>query len=244
MLSAPHLKKAIEDLYRVFSKYPLQAEVHACPCCHDKEDEKKIHSKPLHRLTAEDLEKFAMDALYTWGTPDDFRHFLPRLFELLTIAERFEVGYANAEIVFNKLTYAEWRSWAPDEQKAIQRFFHALWESALDTKPQDFYTAGIETVICAIAQAENDLAFYLDEWLSANTLNACHNLVLMITRSGILSRKRYSSNAFWEQRKDQCDQLSKWLHAGRVKKKLLHALEIWPEEKFAGEMEQAVALLP
>lgn len=238
------LQRAIERLYRVFAQYPLADEVSACPCCHSPADEKKIHSRLLHQLTPEDLQVYAMDSLYTWGGVDDFRHFLPRLFELAVSGDWFGIGYANIEVLLGKLTYAEWRTWPAVEQKTIKEFLHSFWRAALDTPPENLgwgCEGEIETVICAIAGAEHDLAGYFQQWLKANSLPAFQHLVLIITQAGVLSKKG-RPNAFWE--RNQLDQLRKWLQAGKVRKKLLHSLELWPDIPFAAEAELAIALLP
>lgn len=238
------LQRAIEGLYRVFAQYPLAREVPACPCCHNPADEKKIHASPLHQLTAEHLEAYAMDSLYTWGGVDDFRHFLPRLFELAVTSDWFGIGCAGIETLFSKLTYAEWRTWPTTEQKVITEFLHSFWRAALDTPPESLgwgCEGEIETVICAIAGAEHDLSWYFHQWLGANGLHAFHHLVLIITRAGVLSKKG-RPNAFWK--RYQLDQLRKWLQAGKVRKKLLHNLELLPDIPFAAEAELAIALLP
>lgn len=84
MLQTPELNKAIENLYRVFQHYELRNDTDACTCHHTPEDERRIHRAPLNQLSCHDLQGYAMDAIYTWGTGDDFKHFIPRLFELLT----------------------------------------------------------------------------------------------------------------------------------------------------------------
>lgn len=48
-----------------------------------------------------------MDAVYTWGTADDFKHFLPRLFELLVTDSD---AFVDTAAVFAKLNYESWSS--------------------------------------------------------------------------------------------------------------------------------------
>ncbi len=57
---------------------------------HSPEDEKRLHKTSLRELNAKDLELYATDALFVWGNVDDFRHFLPRIFELaVTYGQEF-----------------------------------------------------------------------------------------------------------------------------------------------------------
>jgi hypothetical protein len=102
------LQATIEGLYAVFASYPLRPQVVGCPCCVSAEDEARLHSKPLRELEIADLEKYASHALLTWGDEDDFRHFLPRLFEL---ADLEHLSSSDLHIIFGKLRHAGWRAW-------------------------------------------------------------------------------------------------------------------------------------
>src|SRR5262249_5780030 len=124
MQETPELRKTIENLYSTFAGYCLRDDTNACPCCHSPGDEKRLHRSSLRKLDAGDLELYANDALLVWGDVDDFKHFLPRIFELVVTNGR---EFADQPIVFKKLYHAEWRYWPQAEQLAIEHFFRALW---------------------------------------------------------------------------------------------------------------------
>jgi hypothetical protein len=63
------------------------------------------------------------DALFVWGNVDDYKHFLPRIFELAVARES---EFVDEAIVFNKLHHGEWRSWPDAEQQAVEHFFETL----------------------------------------------------------------------------------------------------------------------
>ena len=77
------LEIAVEKLYKVFSRYSLRRHVEGCPCCVHEEDKRALESKPLQNLSAAELGRYSFKAMTTWGDKDDFRHFLPRIFELM-----------------------------------------------------------------------------------------------------------------------------------------------------------------
>src|SRR5262245_49491056 len=129
------LAAAIERLYAAFQHYPLPATNYPCPCCHSVGAERPLYSRPLRHLSPEDLERYAIDALLTWGGLNEFRHFLPRIFEIAATAERF--AFADPEIVFSKLHHGEWRTWPQAEQEAIQAFLLAVWRAALAQPPPE-----------------------------------------------------------------------------------------------------------
>jgi len=150
------LQAAIDGLYQAFASYPLRPHVVGCACCVSPEDEARLHARPLRELTVDDLDEYASAALLTWGDEDDFRHFLPRLFELATF-ERF--GPIDLEIVVKKLGYAGWRTWPGGEQATVEAYLSALWRYVLvccgPFTSQSQWTA--DECLCSIAQAIDGL---------------------------------------------------------------------------------------
>lgn len=128
------LSERIEDLYRVFEKYPLRANIAGCPHCDLGAAEDALHSRALRDLSWEDIQDFSFKAMTTFGDLDDYRHFLPRILELLA------VDYANEPYgvhhVFSKLDYGNWRNWPADEQRTV-RLFVAAWLQTLDSNERD-----------------------------------------------------------------------------------------------------------
>lgn len=55
----------------------------SCPCCRGPEKVRPLYDRPLRQLMPEDLHFYAFCAMTTMGDVEDFRHFLPRIFELL-----------------------------------------------------------------------------------------------------------------------------------------------------------------
>ena len=121
------LQNSIEDLYRVFAKYPLKPRIGGCSCCATDEVNRDLHSKPLRELPSDVLSIYGFKAMTTIGDAEDFRHFLPRLFEILVLDE---FGY-NEETLFRKLDYAGWQNWDHEERATIEDFFVALFRTAV-----------------------------------------------------------------------------------------------------------------
>lgn len=111
------LLAAVERLYSTFNRYPPRMTVDGCPHCVSSADNDCIHAAPLRQLTETQLERYAFKAITTWGTVDDFRHFLPRIFELLATAPH---DWVDPEVVFGKLPYCDFRSWPIAEQQVIE----------------------------------------------------------------------------------------------------------------------------
>jgi hypothetical protein len=248
MLQTPALAAAIETLYRTFRRYELRSNTGACSCHHTEQDELRIHSKPLNKLSESDLRQYAMDAIYIWGTGEDFKHFIPRLFELLTVASDPADKFAHPADVFTKLNYdswcsTHWRTWPEEEQSAIEDYFAAVWDAVLNSNLEDLPFDGAHAWIEAIAQAEHDLSNYLDHWMAAPSPNAHRNLALMIVQGGLPNTKS-PSGGYWAGHREQWQQLNDWLRHPEVKQKLSNAFEKWSESSFAGELMDAAVLLP
>jgi hypothetical protein len=203
------LTDATEDLYRVFARYKLAPRVDGCSHCVSDTDELRLHSAPLRELRCEDLERFAFKAMTTWGSADDFRHFLPRLFELVAQASDCRT---DVEVVIGKLNYGEWHHWPTEEQAAVRSFLRAMWLDVLGRFP---HPLDADTCLCAIGQAEDDLSWYLAAWKIADSESAACHFAMFIDQNApgrqITPHHPWKlRNAFWADRSSQARQVMDW----------------------------------
>jgi hypothetical protein len=204
------LRAAIEQLYRTFARYPLRKRVVGCEHCVFPDDHERLHSKPLRELTGADLEKYSWKAMTTWGYEDDFRHFLPRLFELVA----FENSLAAPEVVIGKLAYSGWRDWPVAEQKAVEGYLLALWPYVLTLTPYAAPQAwGPEECLCSVAQVLDDLRPLLDRWQQNTSETALQHLaVLLDSNAGsLIGEPRSLEDGWWSERQSQMQQVIDWL---------------------------------
>ncbi|MFG2087082.1 hypothetical protein [Spirillospora sp. NPDC048824] len=195
------------DLYAAFADVPRPAELHGCPCCVAADEGRPLLAAPLRDLTAEDLARYAAKALNTWGGPQEFRYFTPRLLEL---AADDAFGWPDAEIVFIKLGEAGWRDWP--QRDAIVDFLHAYWTRTLASFPG---CPSADTALCALGGAGPDMEPFLDEWgrlTSEQAIRHLHEFVSldMVWRHG---RPRLG-NAFWDTSSRAYRQVIAWLTGG------------------------------
>ena len=120
MQETSELRTVIESLYEIFATYPLRADTNACACCHSAYDEQRLHMKPLRKLNADDLRQYAGDALFVWGEVDDFKHFLPRIFEL-------EVAHGDSFVdpqppEFNVMEIEDWLCGIAQAEAQLSRY--------------------------------------------------------------------------------------------------------------------------
>lgn len=111
------MKKIVQPVYDVFSRYKISQPIETCPCCYSEE----IHilsTKYLIYLTVEDIGIYPHKALTTWGGQEDFKYLLPRMLEL----EVYKSPYAFHYIP-SKLGRAEFNDWPKIERTTLETFF-------------------------------------------------------------------------------------------------------------------------
>jgi hypothetical protein len=209
------LRDAIEKLYDVFAVYPLKAPIIGCSHCTTPDEYARLESKPLRELTTDDLGKYAFNVLYTCGSIDDFKHFLPRLFEL--IAWHGDVGFTDPQIVFGKLPYSisKGETWSDAEQRAIESFCLAWWRATLDNyedrgEPSD---AAI-SCLTSIGRIIDDLGDYLRIWREDRSVSALRHLADFAFWRVFSDNHQLNNgnlSAYWERNSSQSQQVIGWL---------------------------------
>lgn len=194
------LETSIEELYTIFSFYPFRSTMNGCPCCVSKTDKEKIHTKQLRQLDGEDLSRYAFKAMTTWGDTNDFKHYLPRIFELLATTDFI----VDTFVVLGKLDYGKWTTWPIEEQKAIQRFLFAWWVDTVENK--NYFDLEIFVEIYKLMDNINQL---LDKWVITFDNNSFKNLINLLDDYylDLIS----NGNQFKELDKSSIDALLAWL---------------------------------
>jgi len=213
----PSLPDAIAKLYRTFAQYRLGEDFTGCAHCVDPRDSARLSATPLVDLKLSDLDNYAFKAMTTWGTPQDFKHFLPRLFELA--AENTD-GFLSFEVLFSKLDYAKWEGWPSSESDAVNEYLFAFWHHVLDTHSEehDF----ICTVLCALANARSSVKNDLNAWLNHATPTAyIHLACFVVVNLPSLHQHFKLDNPHWKERRTQHQEVVSWLATPAV----LHYLE-------------------
>lgn len=215
MRQTAELRSAIEELYSAFAGYLLREDTEACPCCHTAQDEQRLHRKELRELDTEYLLKYSFDALFVWGGVDDFKHFLPRIFELITThPDQFEIP-----VVLHKLHHGQWKDWPKPEHLAARSFLAAVWRCVVDGPSHEFYGMEVEDWLCGIAQAEESLSPYLDAWMVTDSENARLNLARFIAETDF-GDPDPRPTAYWETRAESFKQIAVWVRGDAVKARI------------------------
>lgn len=201
------VENAVEALYAAFGRYQ-GTHVEGCPHCVSFEDSASLRRAPLRQLGGE-LHRYLFKAMTTWGTEDDFKHFLPRLLELFASS-------SDAWLLCDKLAYARWRSWPETEQRAVEGYLRALWRATftIDEPPLPG-----DTLLDTMATLDLDLAPYdlrkrLETWRSAGSRESARYLAHFILDHGMAlfwPSPPQGRLTLWQMRRDIADDVCTWL---------------------------------
>jgi hypothetical protein len=174
-----------------------------CPCCVSDGDKEKLHTKELRLLEESDISKYAFKALTTWGDTDDFKHYLPRIFELLSTTN-FAV---DTFVVLRKLNYAHWTTWPDAEQKSIHIFLLAWWKDIIENRYFD------QEAFIEIHKLVGNIEPLLDRWKITFTNRTFENYIdfLYDHFNDLKNKKR----AFKDLDGNSIEKLLQWLLEGK-----------------------------
>ena len=233
------LRKAIDELYRVFASYNRPAWFVGCPCCWNEATTDPVAelgaripgpggNRPLRELTNSELVEVAGNVPHLGGDVDVLRHYLPRVYEL-AVSEGF--GWPDFEPLVERLTYGNdrggipWSTWPIEEQVAIQHFLNETWVTVLREPPGDL---NADTVLCGIGLTGHDVGPLLDKWLKFDEPFATQHLADFLKWNTELSNGRLA-NAFWGSRSEPGDgnirKIVRWASASKTLQAVLEGFE-------------------
>ena len=105
-----------EALAEAFSRLLKPVKLEGCPCCTDDTVGKRLREGSGWSASTRDLDHYAPKAMTTWGSVNDFKHFLPAIFER-SLGGQLGTPF---EIVLGKLGYGEFEN-RPEHEKAAVR---------------------------------------------------------------------------------------------------------------------------
>lgn len=184
----------IENLYSVFEKYTTNGINH-CDCgCIDEQEVKKLYSKQLRELIEDDLVYYHGSALYTWGEIEHYKHFLPRICELITKNRQY--SFVDIGEIYSKLEHSEWQNWNETEINAIKEYVIFDWIELVNNSKSEINIHILENYANYIEVAE-----LTKNWNLINSQNGLRNFVYFfyvngteIMNRGIkINEKKYSN---------------------------------------------------
>jgi hypothetical protein len=146
---------SIENLYKVFSRYNISENFkdRCCNCCITDKEIKLLLSKQVKNISEDDLGHFMRSAITTYGDENDYKHFLPRILELL----KFNDNLIDDFLTFEKLNYTNWKSWNKKEIIVVESYFLSLWIDVLKSNSDNQYFENVFTLLLVYIETERVL---------------------------------------------------------------------------------------
>lgn len=233
----PQLAAAVDKLYQVFSKYAGNPHMEGSLYYGDLETwNAELFSKPLQALAASDLNRFTGKAMTTWGTVDDFKHFLPRILELTAAWD----APHDVSILFGKLSHGEWHSWAETEQASIREYMLALWETLLQDGSGEAASI-FQEYFSVLGNHYPGLTELLETWERHTSKTAIKRLANFVFEE----RHNLFDKGFLRgfDKPDKLSELKRWLLSDRVLEKLEKAYMDAPGDEDAETISWAEKML-
>tara|TARA_Y100001934_G_C12149339_1_gene676500 strand:- start:179 stop:922 length:744 start_codon:yes stop_codon:yes gene_type:complete len=231
------LKHNIEDLYKIFAKYGA-TDMTGSPLYEDLPKwNREILAKPLRELDEDDLSRFTGKAITTWGSATDYKHFLPRIFELTA---EFRTPY-EIWIAFDKLNLAEWQNWTEEEQNVVQAFMLALWESILNDN-SDKAAWVFKDYFSAIAHFYPNFTELLDIWIKSDSKAGIKYLSEFIVdeQTTLFDRKKISG---FNDQKENVEEFINWILSDKILNKVQQKYFEFETENFAEKISWAEQII-
>ncbi|WP_157555368.1 hypothetical protein [Nocardia crassostreae] len=137
------------------------------------------HCGPPIRVADHDLFWLSIKLGNTVGDRTDLKALLPLLLERLTTSNELD-----ATIVLGKLPRAQWRTWPPAEQRAIEDYLDAVWNSLLAEFPARLGSlADPAEFLAAVVVANIEPGRFLAVWEATENQPADRHLAALVNQS-------------------------------------------------------------
>ena len=232
------LKNNIKELYETFEKYHSNSNMNGSPNYDDLNKwNDELFSKSLTELTEDDLSRFTGKAITTWGNANDYKHFLPRIFELTAeLKTPYEIW-----IAFDKLTLAEWTNWTEKEQKVIHEFMIALWESIVNDISEKAEWE-FKDYFSAIAHFYPNFSDLLNIWGESESKASIKHLSEFIVgeQTTLFDRKKISG---FHDKKENAEEFITWILSDKMLNKIQQKYFEYETESFAEKISWAEQIM-
>lgn len=170
------LSNAIYQAYIAFSDMPQPREITASPLRNAGKILSVITAAPLRELAGNQIGPYSGWAITTVGDDRDYRHFLPRIFEL-AISDPIWLG-TMPPVMASRIDKGGWRRWPEHHQEAVLHFFHSAFRAALETHPEELQSAS--QWLCALMMLGESVAPGFQEWHSSVATDASLQLAAFV----------------------------------------------------------------
>lgn len=240
------LRRSIEELYAGFGRYRL-GPIDPEEVRPGGSDDRALRAAPLRQLPPTAFKEYHHRAVSTWGTLDDFKHFLPRLLEIVGhYPESDRLGEVEPGSVFFKLHSEAWTSWPAKERFAVDAYLNAVWRVLLLRRnPEPTWQFSLRRWLHDLSLVRHDLTPLFQQWeadladLTRGPIPAFH-LARLVEDDAKEFLKTRSLRMF--RYPDQPRQVVNWLVSDTLARRLMDAFFAWHDMPGAEALSEAYEL--
>ncbi|GMN03572.1 hypothetical protein MTsPCn3_23030 [Erythrobacter sp. MTPC3] len=190
------LRNALEQSYQVFADVHCPRTLETSPLRDGNEILQALTSALLQNLAGEQIGPYSGWAITTVGNYRDYRHFLPRIFDL-AVTEPEWLG-TEPPVIAGKLNMGAWRTWPANQQSAVLHVFNAAFDAMIERHP-DAWPSDAADWFCGIATLGEEIAPVIERWRTSTAANAALNMAGFINAQSKNMRKLGEvQGSFWE----------------------------------------------
>ena len=191
------LRSAVEQSYQEFADVNCPRTLETSPLRDGNEILQTLTSSPLKNLADEQIGPYSGWAITTVGNDRDYRHFLPRIFDL-AVTDPVWLG-TEPPVIAGKLNMGTWRTWPANQQTAVLHVFNAAFDAMIERHP-DAWPSNAADWFCGIAILGEAIAPVIERWRTSTEANAALNMGGLINAHSKSMRKLGEvQGSFWEE---------------------------------------------
>ena len=191
------LRDAIEQSYQDFAGIPCPHTLGTSPLRDGDKILQALTSAPLRELVDERIGPYSGWAITTVGDDRDYRHFLPRIFEL-AVANPVWLGTEPA-VMASKLNMGGWRNWPANQRSAIVHVFNAAFDAMIERHPDDWPSDAVDWLL-GIAILGELIAPVIERWRTSTSANAALNMAAFVnSQSKNINKHGEIRGSFWKE---------------------------------------------
>jgi len=217
-----NLDDIIADSYRIFATYKIDGSLDICThCCMPKENERLLARLPVKEIPRDLLSEYN-DGAWSMNTEaPEFKHFLPRYFDLI---RQMDFPSHSAEIALYRLKPFDKSEWTTEELDNINAFAKAFFAHCLTIYPlPDFLK--LDAILIMFWKGQFEVQPLLDIWARTKTDESIAHFRDLIFYMFKDSRRPVLDNPFGEDQDALAELMYEWQSQAHVKANFMEAIE-------------------